>query len=228
MKHHTTCLVVALVSACVSACGVEVSESISAESGGRIALGDSVLEIPAAALPADTAVSMRFESIGAFVPLADASDDVLTIEPADTELAVPATLTLDLGGPVESGETVVAHHFTEGGWLALETEVLESGIAQTSISELGSYALTRRPGASAAGIAGHLRWNDGTPVREAPVELHQNGARLTDTVTDDDGAFTFTDVAAGEYQLVVSFECELEETVVLTTSVDVDLVLCSF
>lgn len=223
MKHPTTLLVLALV----SACGVEVKETISAESGGRIALGDSVLEIPADALPADTAVSMRLESIDAFGPLADASDDVLTIEPADTELAVPATLILDLGGPVESGETVVAHHFIEGSWLALETEVLESGLALTSISELGSYALTRSPAAS-AGITGHLRWNDGTPVNDAPVELHQNGARLTDTVTDDDGAFAFSDVAAGEYQLVVSYECDLEESVSLTTSVDVDLVLCSF
>lgn len=223
MKHPIAALVLALV----SACAVEVKETISAESGGRIALGDSVLEIPADALPADTAVSIRLDSIDAFAPLADASDDVLTIDPASTELAVPAALTLDLGGPVESGETVVAHHFIEGTWVALETEVLASGLAQTSISELGSYALTRRSGAS-AGITGHLRWNDGTPVSDAPVELHQNGARLTDTVTDDAGAFAFTDVAAGEYQLVVSYECDLEETVVLTTSVDVDLALCSF
>lgn len=222
------------ISALTFACGApstEVSKTISAETGGSISLDDSILEIPAAALAVDTEVSMRLDLIGDFAALADAHDDVITIEPAAIALAVPGTLTLDLGGPVELGESVVAYHLVDGGWAALETEIVPGGRVRTSVTSLGSYAVTRRAATGDGNrIAGVLRWGTGDPVDDAPVELHQDGARLTDTVTDPQGGFGFVDLTPGEYQIVVSFECDLEETVSVSADepTEVELVLCQF
>lgn len=223
------------ISAFTLACGspaTEVSKTISADTGGSISLDDSVLQIPAAALAVDTEVTMRLDSMGGFAALEDAHHEVITIEPVATTLAVAGTLTLDLGGPVESGERVVAYRLVDGAWSALETEVVSGGLVQTAVTSLGSYAVTRRAATTGGGnrIAGVLRWGTGDPVADAPVELHQNGARLTEILTDAQGGFGFVDLSPGEYQIVVSFECDLAETVSVSADepTEVDLVLCQF
>ena len=215
---------------CGDDASTEVTEVISAAAGGTISLEASVLRIPAAALQVDTEVSMRLDPIADLAPLADGHDLVLTIEPAATTLAVAASLTLDLGGPVAAGERVTAYHFVDGAWAALESQEVSGGLIQTSVTGLGSFALRRETPDLGGGnqIVGTLRLNDGSPVGGAPVQLFVSGSPLADTVTGDSGAFTFVDLSPGAYTLVVSFECELSQDVTVTAeaATEVDLVLC--
>jgi hypothetical protein len=225
------------VAAAALACGggspsVEEEVVVSAERGGTVSLEQSVLRIPAQALAMDTAVSMRLDPIEGLPPLQDAHDDVLAIEPAATTLTIPATLVLDLGGPVEPGQVAAAHHLVDGAWSPVASEVVSGGLVQISITALGSFAVTRRDetpdGGDGNQILGTLRWATGDPVGGAPVELRQGGSPLTDTVTDGQGGFRFVDLAPGEYELAVSYECELTEKVAVEADAptEVELVLC--
>jgi hypothetical protein len=225
--HYVSCAALALALGCGGGPG-SVSTTISAMNGGSVELDGSRLDIPAAALAADTEISMRLDAFPATPALELAHDEVLVIEPGLTELALPAALTLALAD-ITPDDDVDAYQLIDGGWSRLAAEVGSDGVVHTSVTGLGTFAVVIRPRLEGGNqIVGTLKWPDGTPAGDVPVALHRDGSPLTEDMTDPAGGFGFVDLSPGTYHVVITFECSLDKAVTVTATepTTVDLVLC--
>ena len=79
-----------------------------------------------------------------------------------------------------------------------------------------------------AGAVSGAPWGDASAAPAAPIQLFQGASLLTTTTTDAAGGFSFADLSAGEYRIVVEYECHLEQPVTVTagTTTQQNLVIC--
>jgi hypothetical protein len=109
----------------------------------------------------------------------------------------------------------------DAGWLFVESERdLATGGVTASVLRFAPLAIVVEPGevvGDAARVEGTLSWGDGTPAANAPVQLFFRDAELATAETDLEGRFSFSDLEPGLYVVVVRYECDLSETVEVST-----------
>lgn len=226
----------------VLACGGETtsppaqtSELVSAATGGSLTLAgkQTTLEIPANSLAEDTTISIASGDFTNLPQLVSARDEVLTIQPAGLTLELAATVVLGLGAPVQEGESFKVMLLVDGEWQRLEVATLVSGgLVSAKTNKLGTLALVveKETPPAPGQIRGTLTWSGGSPIANFPILLYQGETKLTQTMTSDEGKFSFVDVSVGTYTLMSGdgAECPVEAEVQVTTekSPEVTLVMC--
>ncbi|HEY2407333.1 MAG TPA: hypothetical protein VGI10_15085 [Polyangiaceae bacterium] len=110
----------------VPAVGQTVTVSITAASGGDVAIGSAKLSIPPGALSADTDITLTTEAPASSLPeAATVQGPVYDFGPAGTTFSTPAPLTLPLPSAPSSGQTAVVSWLdtTSNAWQDLDTTV---------------------------------------------------------------------------------------------------------
>lgn len=208
--------------------------TIVASEGGSVTADSHAVTIPAGSLAADTEVTLSTAPASDYPALAGSLASVLLLEPEGTVLELPASVVIEdgfLGVGSEASVSVWQLSRVDGErWTPIESSRdAGSGDVTVSVTRFAPLAVTVTEAPSGSSIVGTLSWGDGTPVDGAPVQLAQGGSVLTTATTGADGSFAFADLTPGDYQLVVDYECMLEETVTVAAGpTEVDLTLCAF
>lgn len=238
MKTNTFLFMGAL-SFALGACGGTDAPSttveISAAEGGTISLGskESKLEIPAAALAEDTEVTLKVADRST-LPALDNMAEALQIEPAGTVLSTSANLTIELATAPAEGQPVAVHQLLDGVWVDLGSIVVTGKLVQASIAVFGPVAVTVVPKDVPPGdgnrIVGKATWGDGSVASSLPIELWTNDRKLTETLTDAEGKYSFVDLTPGSYGIVLTPMAECPANYTVTVSADkattLDIVVC--
>ena len=211
------------------------SQRIVAATGGSVTGSVYRLAIPAMALPADAEVTLETASASTYPTLAGALPEVLRIQPEGTVLEHAATVTIR-GDFIDAaaGDTISVSQLLAGDgvsiWQPLEsTRDAATGDVAVSVTLFSPLAVVvAHPAAGAGGIRGTLHWGDASAAPAAPIQLFQGTSLLRTTTTDAAGGFSFADLSAGEYRIVVEYECHLEQPVTVTagTTTQQNLVIC--
>lgn len=222
------CLV-ALVALGLTACADErppaETVSVIAADGAVVQQGDNSLSIPPTALAMDTDVVIREVPTSDFPDLEGASK-VIVLDPAGTQLSTPATFTVKIDKP---GSKI---QMMDDGWRNVTPESATDTSVVISVSRFAPIAVVEPSEVTGGGnkITGTVSWGSGDPVDQAPVELWvvDSASPLATVMTGTDGTYTFADVSAGSYVVMVDFECKEEVAAVVTDSeaTVADITLC--
>ncbi len=127
--------------------GDEVTEVISAQSGGTVELGAARVEFPPNAFAEDTEVSVRVASLDEFAPLEHARGNVLVFEPS-MALSASALIEMDPGQPApgDSGFALF-EQFIDNTWIGVDSSTIvnEDGLVESSIYRLAPTVVVVLP-----------------------------------------------------------------------------------
>lgn len=205
--------------------------TVPAATGGTVINADYQLVIPPMSLATDTEVTLMTAPLSGFPALENARPEVLLLEPEGTMLTRPASITI-VADFVDAGasDNVAIHQLDRVDgvrWVPLESTRMPSGDVSVSVTRFAPLAVVVTSSAGGGGVRGVIRWGDGTVVSAAPVQLFMGTTMVGMTTTDAAGVYTFQSLAAGNYRVVVDYECRLDRPVTVAASVaTLDLILC--
>lgn len=233
MTRHALVFSSALVLGLVGACSATPTTArISRATGGTVTAGTHSVVIPAMSLPTDTDVSLVTAPASTYLALENGRPEVLRMEPEGTVLEVAASVTIRADF-IDAGATDTVSVFQlemiDGvRWRPLASERSPAGDVTVSVSVFAPLGVAVVPAATGSGVTGIIRWGDATPVAGAPIQLYQGTTLVTSTTSSATGAYAFTDVAPGDYRVVVMYECSIDRAVTVTAGAPttLDLILC--
>lgn len=235
MNRRAFASLLLLVAASVGCVGnAPVTTRVAAAEGGTVTASTHTVAIPALALAADTDVTLEIASLADYPALANARPEVLRIQPEGTVLERAATVTIR-GSFIDaaSASAVSISQLATGdgvrAWVPIaSTRDAATGDVTVMVTRFEPLAVVVVDAASGGTIQGTIHWADASPVPMAPIELHSGPSRVMMTTSDANGQFVFTGVAAGEYRVVVSFECMIDQAVTVSAGAPtmVALTLC--
>lgn len=207
---------------------------IVASEGGSVVADSHEITIPPLSLAADTEVTLEAAPASDYPALAGSLSQVLRIQPEGTVLEIPAEVVIHgsfVGAASDASVAVWQLSNVDGvdRWSPVESvRDSASGDLTVSVTRFAPLGVTVSDAPSGSAISGTLLWGDGTPVDMAPVQLLQGGSLLTTAMTDATGHFAFSDLTAGEYQILIEYECTIDQpvTVVDGMTTELDLTLC--
>ncbi|MDQ3036429.1 MAG: carboxypeptidase-like regulatory domain-containing protein [Myxococcota bacterium] len=225
-----------LLCASLAACNgtAPTTARIVAAEGGTVTASTHQVAIPAMALTSDVEVTLEAVSAADYPALEGARPEVLRIEPEGTTLTRAATVTIRASfiGAAEGDRVSIAQLATGDGvstWVPMESaRDAATGDVDVPITRFAPLAIVVIGASSAGGIEGTIRWGDSSPAADAPVQLFRGTELVGSDVADAAGAFSFSDLDAGGYRVVVDYECMIDQavTVVAGEIATQDLVLC--
>lgn len=205
---------------------------IVAREGGSVVAASYQIVIPAMSLPADADVTLETAPASGYLPLPNGLAEVILLRPEGTILGTPSTVTIRADFvDAAPGDTVSVHQLemVDGTrWVPLASERGASGDVTVGVTRFAPLGVAVVPAPTGSGIRGIIRWNDGTPVASAPIQLFQGTTMLTMTTSDATGAYSFGDLPTGSYRVVVMYECSIDQATSVTAGAltTLDLVLC--
>ncbi|MFT5356829.1 MAG: hypothetical protein ACI9KE_004055 [Polyangiales bacterium] len=227
-----------MMAGCASEARMAAPMLITPEAGGTITLGANEVVIPPMALATATEVVLLTSPLSSLEPLENGVGEALIMEPEGTILELAATVTLPVNPSLlVEGATVSVKQLISGDGVMIWTDIASelnasAGEVMVSVTRFAPLAVVVETSVVGGGnvIEGTIRWGDESPAGMTPVELFESGGAspLTSTMTAADGTFTFADLSAGDYTIVVDFECLIEETVTVSADAptSVSLTLC--
>lgn len=217
-----------LVPLMLAACSDTTSTVIEASTGGTVSSSSAEIQIPALSLAEDTEVAIGTADQSELPPL-EGVRVIVDLEPRGTVLETPASLTIS-GSEIGAGdgESVSTYQLLDG-WLPIEHQLdADSGDVTVTVTRFQPVGVVVSEAPTGGTIEGTIRWGSGDVVAMAPIELWMGDTMVSQTSSDANGGFRFTELDSGTYSLRVNYECMIDQAVGVAagSTETVELTLC--